>query len=571
MSEKEISSKDIEKVLSANPNLMQKITRKIGVESNTTYINILMNISLNYKEKPALLDKKTIKMICDFISYKGEKSKLETILKNLNEHIENRLQSNKFEIYGKTAAEDICLAALQVKLDILDRANTNGKYNNLIKDTTDCTETYLIQMFDKYEEIDKDKDPKDRKNAWERIQEGIYGGYPVIMQFADKAVQGQTDPSMNFAKAIIKVHEEKTGKFPEIRLFGNAACAFIRSGNLEFAKKATDFESLYNLSSSQDEVDKQKMKESSEETFNSALFKKEFYFVLSRENPNLLADLFRSFMISNFNVETDELGVYKNINEFNEFFFDTIDKIFNKQIVENKNNLEVIKKINYMFNCPVSIKSAKTIGGDKITTIADCTNYILSKKEVMLDKGLITEEQYSILENFAKLTSITPDEELNIPNFKLMDYNENKAKYGAKDVDRIITIKGIDDDFLKSLTPKELNIESNTVENNINRENTQNILTEEDIRQAMNKFNEYVTNLIKFKELEKIVFTLQVYKKNKNKDVGPMLKKLQKTNRFNKEETKIIKKSLDMYRKSKKSRTQIQKDRRFIESQPISV
>lgn len=447
--------------------------------------NILSGLFAIYKSD-GTLNAEVANTICDILSFKGTSEELGEKIKKLNDSIGD-----------KTKAEDITLAVLLARLDTLDRANSKGKYKNLIETTNSSTRNYINRMYDNNGE---------KRNAWEEIQE--FANYPASGQYTNAAFRGEINPSMGFVNTVVDVHMEKIGKLPEVETFGNLVCLLTRFGNnntIELLKKVTNFESIYNLSSNTSGLG-----DLEKETLNDEILQGATISGLGRGNLNQMAELLRSFMISNFSIVDKVEGIYEDADKFNEFFFEAIGK-FNEELIKNKNNQEIIRKINYMLNCPVHISG--TGENLKTTTIADCVNFIMSSDKV----NFISEEQRDILKKFADNIGVGKGQnKLTIPDLKIINRKEilkkNQDQKQQNKVKGIITVEGVDDDFFKGL---------------------KNNLTKKEKEEISSNLHGFLNNLIKEENSDKLLLTLQHYK-NIFGDVHPMLKKFEKENKLDK-------------------------------------
>ncbi len=534
MGEKDFFPKSLKNiVLSKDIGVHGKLLDIVKNKPEETAGRILSGLVLAYED----LNTKARSTICDILSFKGSSKELDEKIKKLNDSIKDKTRvkakakakaENKTEAEAKAEAEveakDITLALLLARLDTLDKVNienTQEKYYGLIKDTVECTGSYLEGMY------------KENTNVWKEMQN--FSKYRAVGQYIDATFRGIVNPSMDFVNTIVDIHmKNNEGKFPEINTFGNAQSVLVRSGNtnaISILKKDEDFKNIYNFSSNNSSLENKK-----KETLSSDIFEGNVTSSgLARGNLNQMAEMLRSFMISNFSIVDKIEGIYEDTDKFNEFFFETIDK-FNKELMENKDNSEIIKDVNYMLNCPVHISG--TGENLKTTTIADCVNFIMSSDKV----NFISKEQRNILEKFADNTSIRKEKsKLTIPNLKIMSRKEilekNQDQKQQYKVEDIITIKGYkdkDDDFFKDLVLREKQqIETNDVDND------KNTLTKEEKRMISSNLHGFLNNLIEDKNSDKLLLTLQHYK-NVFGDVRPMLKKFEKENKLGEDKKNFL-------------------------------
>lgn len=514
---KSLKSIVLSKNVSGHGRLIDSIKNKPGEVAG----KILSGLVLTYED----LNIKVKNTICDILSFNGKIEELGEEVKKLNDSIKD-----------KTKAEDITLAVLLARLDMLDKANIeNGqeKYYGLIKDTTECTKLYLEKMYEK------------NSNIWEEIQD--FNKYKAVGQYIDATFHGEVNPSMDFANTVVDIHRENNeGKFPEIKTFGNAQSLLVRSGSINaisILRKDEDFRNIYNFSSNNDSnLESKKMK-----TLNSDIFEGNINSSgLARGNLNQMAELFRSFIISNYNVdiENNDDGIYKDTDTFNDYFFETIHR-FNNELIKNKDNSTIIEDINYMLNCPVNIVN-NTEKGLKTTTIADCVNFIMSHGKA----DFINEEQHNILKNFADNISIGKEQnESKIPNLKIMNCEEilkmDQNQVQKDKIKNIITVEGANDSFFESLVPrKKQQIETNDIDNN------KDALTKEEKREISSNLHEFLNNLIENKNSDKLLLTLQHYK-NVFGNVRPMLKNFEKENKLEEDKKNFLAKAREAYIDSK--------------------
>ena len=302
-----------------------------------------------------------------------------------SKQIDYFIKDDEINVKGKEK-HSFFLGLLLTKLDILERSGSNEE---IIRATKENIDNYIKSINN------------------EEIKELIDD--PTTNQYIISSIRSEGEPSMYFATSFLKNYKEKLGNFPDVGDFGNIYCILLSASNddaLDLIEENIKPEDLidYSSNSAQQLPDKDNRKstlfeERANTTENTSI---------ERGNLTYLFELIKYYLRNNYSLEKNE---NVDLERFNKHFFESFKKL-NEFTLQNRNNPEVIKEINYMLNCTISISNKN------YTTLADFV-----KNELKFNDNL-TKEQREIFNNFAGIMGIEQNQELNIQNLKLLDINE---------------------------------------------------------------------------------------------------------------------------------------------------
>lgn len=282
---------------------------------------------------------------------------------------------------------------------MLERANyQDHKIYNDVRSSIDFT---FKSVFENYE---KNKTP-------DLIND------PIFTQCFGGSIKLENEPSQYFAKSFMENYKGRFNTIPEIGDYGNPYCVLLAKDltkdNLEFLEKNMDPKDLIAYSSNSGH----KLPENRKSTLFEERATGTEHTSLARGNLNYMSNLVRFGyqMRNDYNIGAISREDLERYNLHSNIMFSELAAY----ILENRNNPEVIKEVNYMLNCPIYIKEGYC------TTLADFV-----KNEIELNEKL-TDSEREVLKKFAKVTGIEVDQNLNVPGLKLMNAEEAIARYGT--------------------------------------------------------------------------------------------------------------------------------------------
>ena len=325
------------------------------------------------------------------------------ILNFLVEREPNNLGSSFDNLKNKIGDDiDFILCLLSTKIDLIDR-NKNlfqekNEKGSILKKTKDLLRLEIGNLIES-----KSSELSDNigDNTMDKIEEiGIFNG------IINASARGEAEPSLSVFETFTECYAKKFNKLPPMTQAGNAQSLLLISGRYDIAEKYIRPIDLidYSSNSAQQLPDKDNRKstlfeERANTTENTSI---------ERGNLTYLFELIKYYLRNNYSLEKNE---NVDLERFNKHFFESFKKL-NEFTLQNRNNPEVIKEINYMLNCTISISNKN------YTTLADFV-----KNELKFNDNL-TKEQREIFNNFAGIMGIEQNQELNIQNLKLLDINE---------------------------------------------------------------------------------------------------------------------------------------------------
>lgn len=351
------------------------------------------------------------------------------------------LIKNDDKIEKEHQKQGLLLGLLLIKLDLLERANYNGR--EIYNETKNIINSSFNSIFDNC-----GKNPPFIDS--------------LLVNYISLSLRLEGEPSQYFAKTFLKTYKDKFKTVPEIGDFGNIYCVLLSSNqpriepfwgiklspsteqiksNLDFLEQNINPEDLIAYSSNSGHKLQQKTERKStlfEERVNGTESTN-----IARGNLNYISQLVGYYIVNNYD---NELNNEKNLNRFNSHFSRIFNDLINYVSI-NKDNPEIIKEANYMLNCPIYVKTGY------LTTLADFV-----KCELRFNRN-ITSERRDILQKFTKVMGIEADQNLNIPGLKLMTSEEAIAQYGTA-IEKEVKINP---EFMlktygaSSIAPEELN------------------------------------------------------------------------------------------------------------------
>lgn len=323
---------------------------------------------------------------------------------------DNEIKFNELiEIFNNDI--DIILSLLSIKIDIMERNESiyqnKDSYNEMINKVKDIYKTNLSNFINEQE----NKDFAEVSETIEKLDN--------FCSIIANSASGIGEPSCYCILTLNELFQEKFKTFPVLTQAGNTQSLLLKAAKYSEIEKNLKLLHLIEYSSNSN----QKLPINRKSTLYEERANNTENTDITRGNINYISDLIRYYIIYNYQIEYEDEVIYrhreKNVKDFNSHFFKMFKEI-TENVTQNKNNPELIKKINYMLNCPININSRN------YTTFADFVENELKYNEKL------TKEQREIFENFAKVMGIEQDQELNIPGLKLMDSKEATLKYGSK-------------------------------------------------------------------------------------------------------------------------------------------